>query len=747
MLIDNKVSGFLVFENESVFRALEKINANKCRVVFVVAEGGKLTGSFSDGDFRRWVTSQDEIDLAKDVSIAMNENVSFCNVNDKREVIESQFSGVVDVIPLVDDNLKLVAVAFKNKTGIKIGEHVISEDGPVFIIAEIGNNHNGDLDLAKQLVDLAADANVDCAKFQMRNMDALYKSGEESDASADLGVQYTMDLLNKFQLTNEELIEIFDYCKSKGMVPLCTPWDLESLMILEDYGMQAYKVASADLTNHEFLESLAATGKPLICSTGMSTEAEIKKSVDLLKAKGSEFILLHCNSTYPAPLKDVNLEYLKRLKTIAGGVIGYSGHERGISIPVAATALGAKVIEKHFTIDKTMEGNDHKVSLLPDELSMMVSMIREVEQGLGLEEERVLSQGEMINREVLAKSLIVNRDIEEGTVITRDMVDIKSPGQGLQPCYIEQLIGVKVSRSMKADDYFFESDLAEGRVSAREYSFNRPFGIPVRYHDYYELSSKSNFDFIEFHLSYQDMNIQVDEFFDAKQDIGFAVHSPELFSGDHIMDLASGDEVYRERSIQELSRVCDVTRELKSIFSSTEKPVIVTNVGGFSKDGFLKESERQGLYDRVADALQRVNSDGVEVIIQTMPPFPWHFGGQSHHNLFVDADEISEFCEKYGFRVCFDVSHSMMACNYYHWNLIDFTRKIGKYVAHLHIVDAKGVDGEGVQIGKGDVDFSELSQVLDECSPGIQFIPEVWQGHKNSGEGFWDALEYLEDKL
>ncbi|MEI2420999.1 N-acetylneuraminate synthase family protein, partial [Arthrospira platensis SPKY2] len=187
-----------------------------------------------------------------------------------------------------------------------------------------------------------------------------------NDAKEDLGAQYTLDLLSRFQLTPEEMLQAFDYCRESGILPLCTPWDIKTVKLLENYRMPAYKVASADLTNHDLLKALVDTGKPLICSTGMSTESEIKESVALLQKMGAMYVLLHCNSTYPAPFKDINLNYLDKLAKIGNCPVGYSGHERGYHVAIAAVAKGAKVIEKHFTLDKTMEGNDHKVSLLPE---------------------------------------------------------------------------------------------------------------------------------------------------------------------------------------------------------------------------------------------------------------------------------------------------------------------------------------------------------------------------------------------
>jgi len=747
MLISKKISEYIIFENESILKALEKINKNKNRIVFVVGEDGVLCGAISDGDFRRWVTSTSDFDLNQPSLSITNSKILYENIKTPRGEIEKHFSSDVTILPLVDDYKRVSALAFSTKKGISIGERTITQTSGTYIIAEIGNNHNGDINLAKRLVDLAIGSGVDCVKFQMRDMNSLYKNGTENDASADLGAQYTHDLLKRFQLSNEELIEVFDYCKSCGLTPLCTPWDLKSLEILEEYGMEAYKVASADFTNHELLEALANTGKPLICSTGMCTESEIKKSSDYLKSKGVEAIILHCNSTYPTPFKDVNLSYIPRLRKVTDFLVGYSGHERGISVPIAAVALGAVVVEKHFTIDKTMEGNDHKVSLLPEEFKEMVTKIREVEESMGKSTEREISQGEMINREVLAKSLVSTIDLEVETIVTRDMVEVKSPGQGLQPCYLDTLIGKKIKREVKKGDYFYESDLDDELVEAKNYQFSRPFGIPVRYHDYKNLSSKSNVDFVEFHLSYQDLDLKIDNFFKDEQLIDFAIHSPELFAGDHILDLASEDEFYLSQSVDNLNRVCEETRKLKKYFPKTLKPVIVVNAGGFSKDGFVEASQKTEMYKRIAKNLEKINQEGVELIIQTMPPFPWHFGGQSYHNLFVSADEIAEFCESYNYRICFDISHTMMACNYYHWELSAFTKRIAAFIAHMHVVDAKGIDGEGVQIGRGDVNFSRLSSDLNTHAPEKMFIPEVWQGHKNDGEGFWKALNFLEDYL
>jgi N-acetylneuraminate synthase len=593
------------------------------------------------------------------------------------------------------------------------------------------------------LIEEAAEAGADCAKFQMRDMNSIYMNGGDV-GSEDLGAEYTLDLLRKFQLTADEMFRALDYTRQCGMVPLCTPWDQQSLSLLNDYGLEGFKIASADLTNHDLLQAAARTGRPLLISTGMSLEHEIQESVGLLRRLGASFALLQCNSTYPAPMRDINLAYMHRLKEISQGVVGYSGHERGYEVCIAAVARGARIVEKHFTLDRNMEGNDHRVSLLPDEFASMVRAVRNVEEAIGSGSERTMSQGERLNREVLAKSLVAARDIRKGETLDKLMIDARSPGRGLQPSRLKDLIGTPARRDLRAGEVFFESDIMGESVAPRRYHFDRPWGIPVRYHDFSALTKNAPLDFVEIHFSYRDLEHEPSDYFDAPTTLGLVVHSPELFSGDHVMDLSSQDQGYRSRSIHELQRVIDRTRDLKCYFPETTKPLIVINAGGFTSDYFMPVDRRQEHYDRVASSLAKVEAEGVEIIPQTMPPFPWHFGGQRYHNLFVDPKEIVDFCEAHGTRICFDVSHSKLACNFFGWSMQNFMQDVGSYIAHLHVVDARGHHDEGLQIGDGEIDFEHVGNSLREHAPNVPFIPEIWQGHKNGGEGFWLALDRLE---
>lgn len=750
MIIDRVTLPYLCRSEETIRKGLEKINSNSSRIIFVVDSHGVLEGVLTDGDFRRWVLNQTTFDLNRAVGEIANSSYRFANEGDSYDKINSildQNRGI-DFIPIVDAQKRLVALARQRRLGVNIDRFTISDDSPAFVIAEIGNNHNGSLELAMKLIDEAKACGVDCVKFQMRDMASLYRnSGNSNDDSADLGAQYTLDLLARFQLSNEAMFKAFDYAKSLGLFPLCTPWDHPSLEALDRYGMPAFKIASADLTNHDLLIAAAKKGKPLLVSTGMSTEEEITDSVKILRENGAQYVLLHCNSTYPAPFKDLNLRYMCRLKEIGKSLVGYSSHDRGINACIAAVAMGAKVIEKHFTLDRTMEGNDHRVSLEPEDFRHLVSAIREVENSLGSDQLKKLSVGELLNREILGKSLTAARDIDEGQVISIDDCMVRSPGQGLKPYYRDRLVGTSARRKIRKGECFFPSDIGLEAKGARDYKFSRPFGIPVRFHDFESLILKTNADLVEFHLSYKDLVADYDKYLKGEHPHALVVHAPELFENDFIVDLCSDDEAVRKRSVSEMQRVVGLTRALKKYFPKTERPRIITNVGGFTADHFLPEGERKKRYKVLEKSLAEIDANGVEIIIQTMPPFPWHFGGQRYHNLFMHASEIKAFCEKHRMRICFDISHSKLACNHFGWSINDFVKTVAPFVAHLHISDADGVDGEGLQLGSGSIDFIALGKLLNESMPKASFIPEIWQGHKNGGEQFWFALDQLERQL
>ncbi len=613
----------------------------------------------------------------------------------------------------------------------------------VFIIAEIGNNHNGSIERAIEMVDQAKDIGVDAVKFQMRNLSEVYREKSLNKQSEDLGSEYIIDLLDRFELSLQEHKKISEYCSKIGIQYMCTPWDEESLSILESFKVPAYKVASADLTNLPLLESLSKTKKPLILSTGMSTDEEVLSTIEFLNKRNVKFAMLHCNSTYPAPYHDINLNWMKTLSEYHP-LIGYSGHERGIFVTLAAVSLGAKIIERHFTLDRKMEGPDHSASLEYDDFKTLVEAVRIIEDSLGNAGKRIMSQGEMINRENLAKSIVASKQLKKGKIITANDLQVKSPGQGISPQRMDDLIGQKLKRNMEVEDFFYESDLDDAIIEPKKYSFKMNWGVPVRYHDYKDFVDRSNYDLVEFHLSYSDMELDPKEFIEINTDINFVVHAPEMFKNSSLMDLASQDNEYLDFSLTETQKVIDITKNLKKYFPKTSKPLIVANIGGMSMDKNFSSNEKLKAYDTFQKSLDLLDLDGVELIPQNMAPFPWHFGGQRYQNLFVHPEEILEYCKKYNLRICLDISHTSMMCNQFNYDLYEVIDSLAPITAHLHIGDAYGVNGEGLQIGEGNIDFIQLKKILHNKCPTASFIPEIWQGHKDNGSAFWFALNELE---
>ena len=745
----SNIEPFIVNINCELDHALTKIDQNKCGVIFVVDDESRFIGAITDGDIRRHMINNKKFQMDTMIRKIINPNAKRVYYEEVEKITKDDFSEGRHHIPVVDKNERILFLITNHDVSITIGGVEISQKSPPFIIAEIGNNHQGCLNTAKVLIEAAKDADVDCVKFQMRNMKELYgeAQNEKKDAE-DLGSQYTLDLLAKFQLSENELFEAFDYTKQLGLIPLCTPWDLTSLSKLENYGMSAYKVASADLTNDQLLIALAQTGKSVLCSTGMSTEMEIKNAAELLNQHAAHYMFLHCNSTYPTPYKDVNLQYLHKLKKLSGNFVGYSGHERGMHIPLGAVAMGAKVIEKHITLDTSQEGADHKVSLLPKQFKQMVKQIHELNEAFGENDyRRELTQGELINRQTLAKSIFSNCDISEGELIRREMLIIRGPGIGLQPNRLEELIGKTCNRNIKNGTPFYTTDLVGNVNKKRKYNFGRDFGVPVRYHDFKKISIGTNLDFVEFHLSYNDLDVNLVDYLEVQNDLQFSVHCPELFNGDHLLDLSAREKSYRKISIDNFKKVIETSLNLKKFFPKTDRPILVVNAGGWNVNGFENQIQKQERYEILQKSLNETDLSSIQLAIQTMPPFPWHFGGQSYHNLFVDADEIHEFCsQNKNVSICLDTSHSMMACKYFGWDFFDFTKKIARYVNYLHLADSKGVDGEGIDFGEGDIDWMEFIKFANVNLPNIPFIPEIWQGHINNGAGFWKALNHLDDR-
>ena len=325
----------------------------------------------------------------------------------------------------------------------------------VFIIAEAGVNHNGSLELAKKLVDAAKEVGADCVKFQtFISNNIVSKSAEKAEYQKQhTGVaESQQDMLKKLELSFEDFVELNQYCKSKNIEFMSTAFDFESIDFLDSLEMRIWKIPSGEITNLPYLIKIAKLNKPIILSTGMSTMEDIENAIKVLKENGAlEMTVLHCTTEYPTPFGDVNLRAMNTIKEVFNVNVGYSDHTKGIEVPIAAVSLGATVIEKHFTLDREMEGPDHKASLEPNELKSMIDSIRNIELALGNGLKQPV-ESEKKNMAIVRKSIFAKQRIKKGEILTEDNLTVKRPGFGISPMKWFEVIGTKAIKDFYEDE-------------------------------------------------------------------------------------------------------------------------------------------------------------------------------------------------------------------------------------------------------------------------------------------------------
>lgn len=328
---------------------------------------------------------------------------------------------------------------------------------PILIIAEAGVNHNGDFTLAKKLIDAAADAGADLVKFQTFSADRLVTSQAEKANYQGVATGYAesqRQMLSRLELSEKMHQELIAYCATRNIGFFSTGFDIESVDFLISLGIDHFKIPSGEITNLPYLRHIGQFGKAVIMSTGMSTLGDIEAAINVLEQAGTKrslITVLHCTTEYPTPMAEVNLRVMKSMEAAFGVAVGYSDHSVGIEVAIAAVALGATVIEKHFTIDKNLPGPDHKASLEPDELKAMVTAIRNIEISLGDGIKR-LTPSESTNKPVVRKSLVASKAIKAGEVLSAENITTKRPGTGISPMTWDAVMGCKAVRDFAVDE-------------------------------------------------------------------------------------------------------------------------------------------------------------------------------------------------------------------------------------------------------------------------------------------------------
>jgi sialic acid synthase SpsE/sugar phosphate isomerase/epimerase len=742
---------------------LELLQANGGFPIVLVNNDKSLFGVVSAGDIARFLRRSENISIEQLTADMVANQVPFVgHVSDSIETIDGYLvHKKIRSLPILDTSRRVVKIVSRQSPYLQIGKFRVGSDSSPFLLAEIGVNHNGDSEEALWLVRQAAAAGCHAVKFQHRSHELYNK---EDINSFDLGTQYIIAEIERTRLSISIIEQCCSLARDQGMEAVITPFDEIALQEVMDSSAKptALKIASCDLTNHPLIRSCASTGLPLILSTGMSYERDIQSTSNLLRSLMIEHAFLHCNSTYPAPPHDVNLAYMNRLRNITRTVVGYSSHDGNTIIPTGAIAFGASILEFHITRSRESEGTDHRASIAVAELPGFVRGCSLMHAASGQATPRTPSQGELANRQSLGKSYALTHPRPAGYRLTTNDLILVSPGSGFGIDDLGNLVGRTLKKDVSARRLLRSSDLegSSGVVKAAlaptitslmEKGYLS--GVPVRYHDVLDMQAAFGVPMLEFHMSDRDLNLDPADFLhEPLSDVDLIVHAVEQYEDGFILDLASTDSVILQRSFDELQRLFDHVNHLRSYFKQADQIPVVLNVGGFTTDDFLPEKEYRRILDIATTSLQKLQSKYSEfrLLPQTMPPFPWHQGGRSFHNLLTTCTRVRDFIDATGLDICFDVSHTALSCAHFGESIVDHVGAMAGRIAHIHLSDAQGSNAEGLEIGEGSIDFSTLHQALQALQgkkQKIYMIPEIWQGHLQGGEKFARSLMRFNDRI
>jgi len=733
-----------------VFQSLQKTKLP----VILVEDDNTVFGVLSSGDISRYFSTNPEISIDKaNAEEIANTLPVLAHINDGYETIEAFLrEEKIKILPLIDANRKLTKVASDEEAYLNLNNKIVKCGGTPYLIAEIGVNHNGSIDEAFSLISSAAQSGCDAVKFQHRS-EKLYN--KKLLDSFDLGTQYIISQIDKTRFFIDDLKKCIDFSKNNNLDVIITPFDnfaLDEITTFED-DLVAYKIASCDLTNLPLLEEVIKRGKSLIASTGMSFEREIIQTSEFLKKSWINHAFLHCNSTYPCPIEDVKLDYINRLKEITNTVVGYSSHDGKVFIPQASIAYGAAILEFHITKNQNLEGTDHLASIPVNHLADFVSNVHQIYKATGNSAPRKPSQGEIANRQTLGKSLAFNKELKKGHIVTEDDFLLISPGHGKSYTQRFKYVGKKLINdcgqfTYVKDELFVDdkkpslySELSNAYQTLKDNGYIT--GIPVRYHDFNQFFQLFNPPMVEFHMSDRDISLNIKNFLKRKyKNVDLIVHAIEQYEDGFILDFASNDYKIVERSFYEINRLIEHLEELRKYFKDTDKIPLVINMGGFTRENFVDLKEKAEILERALANFNKLLNlyPRYDFLPQTMPPFPWHQGGRSYHNLLVDKNNINNFISNTKCKICLDVSHSALASYYLEENFFELTKDLGKYVKHIHLSDAIGNSQEGLDIGEGGIDFLKFHKTISSDNKTIFLIPEIWQGHLNNGYKFANSI-------
>jgi len=598
-----------------------------------------------------------------------------------------------------------------------------------FIIAEIGINHDGDIQKANRLIEAAASSRVDAVKFQYRNIKNAYRDGNLEE----IGDEIVSEQIIKCFLSPDEIINLTQRAKVLGMHAGISFFDEADI---RDFGEKIeifdfFKIPSSELTHRKLTGALLTHGKDVLISTGCHDEAEIFEALD--KLDGVNWTPLHCVSNYPVSLDNAKLGYIRHLQKLWKRPVGYSSHDTDWEVSLIALSMGASIIERHITFDKSGLGLDHSSSSTPDEFEKLVNFAKNIDATLMGEGPRFLNQGERINRQNLGRSLYAKKSIKAGDSLDLKNFNYRAPYIGLNHSSIKKYIGRPLLRALAEGEPILGSHFENSTDLSHEvinFADEKKIGIPVRYHDFASLKEKIPVRTFEFHLSQHDLEQSVPLEAITPQ-MNISVHLPDYVRSDMLLDPFSNNKTQRAASHKCLELASDVVHRIQDHLSK-EVPFVASLP--------MPSTPSPSRIEFLTKLIEDMRLKGIALYPQWLPPVAWYFGGSVKLNFFNGELDMKNIRNQ-GIQFCFDVSHYILSANRFGLAKIGVVEQLLPHIKHIHLSDAAGLDGEGLQLGDGEVENRQLIQ--DTLTVDVYKIIEVWQGHLNEGEGFKEMLNRL----
>lgn len=597
-----------------------------------------------------------------------------------------------------------------------------------FLIAEIGINHNGDFNRASKLIQEASKVGVNAVKFQYRNLSRSYGTN-----SNEIGDEIIKAELQRTYLSPTQIIELLNLAKDLNLSVGISFFDKDDVddFKSEIFKFDFFKIPSVELSNLPLINTLTQFDKLVLISTGAHDEHKVEEIFNQIEKKN--WIPLHCVSNYPTININARLGYIEYLTKKWGKQAGYSSHDANWEVCLFAISLGVRIIERHITLDKSDLGLDHSTSSTPEEFAKISKFMDDFEKIILGNAPRELNQGELINLQNLSKSYFANIDVPAGQKIDLRKFEYRHPRIGLSTNEITGYLDRIMLQPCKTGDpltaaHFRPRKRLESDIFA--ICNKLEISLPIRFHDYKAIQDNFALNNFELHLSANDVN-KLKDFQILSPHHKFSIHLPDYQSSMKLFNPFSVDVEDRAHARSILDSVISFGLNLTK--TQTQPIVIVASMTQLQ----LSKSE---FYEECRQLQDEMSSYGLILAYQWMPPFAWYFGGSEKIEVFNTIEDLV-FIKELNLAICLDTSHLLMSSKYYRYDPTYVLKKLESQIVHFHISDAKGFDGEGIQIGEGDeMNLEFLRNILNYPN---RKVVEVWQGHLNLFEGFYDALEII----